>query len=400
MRDRTAGTVEPVVLGDSGVAEAADLAQEQRHALVFGEGLQAALQVEAFDLIGRRRHVGGARILDGADPAAVRVAPDVLRDAEHPPPPRARAARRPAPPSDHPQEHFARDITRDGRIARGQPVQEPPDGLAVPMEHPDGNLTGIGCWPHMRDQTHAEAKESHAAPRAVRPSRRRRNLRARLRAALHGKVDIMAGNRKLLRALFRYGGNPDHPLSWFGPATRRQREQSIGIFAEALRGERLPPDLRDSGPSLLWALHMGVLLAFLYDDSAGQRRTRRLIDAVVDLVVDMRRIVTSPLLRAARLLKSHRTRATAARGPCRMCADSSGDRTEAALKCRSLAPWGRRHRQDWECHDSTRAHVAHARPPPGLHLALTLFRGFLSPAALAQRTAATAAPACPTASIA
>jgi len=126
------------------------------------------------------------------------------------------------------------------------------------------------------------------------------DLRARLRAAVHGKVDIMAGDRKLLRALFRYGGDPDHPLSWFGPATRRQREESITIFADVLRGERLPRDLRESGPSLLWALHMGVLLVFLYDDSARQRRTRQLIDAVVDLVVDMRRVVTSPLLRPLR----------------------------------------------------------------------------------------------------
>ncbi|MEO6011690.1 MAG: hypothetical protein ABIU38_26860, partial [Vicinamibacteraceae bacterium] len=87
---------------------------------------------------------------------------------------------------------------------------------------------------------------------------------------------------------------------WFGPATRRQREDSIAVFADALDGERLPVDLRESGPSLLWALHMGVLLFFLYDDSPGQRRTRGLIDAVVDLAVDMRRIVTSPLLRPLR----------------------------------------------------------------------------------------------------
>src|SRR4051812_21869787 len=31
-------------------------------------------------------------------------------------------------------------------------------------------------------------------------------LRERLRAALHAKIDIMAGDRGLLRALFRYGG--------------------------------------------------------------------------------------------------------------------------------------------------------------------------------------------------
>src|SRR5918993_5543499 len=45
-------------------------------------------------------------------------------------------------------------------------------------------------------------------------------LRDRLRAALHTKVDIMQGDRRLLRALFRYGGDPEHSLSWFGPATR------------------------------------------------------------------------------------------------------------------------------------------------------------------------------------
>ncbi len=127
-----------------------------------------------------------------------------------------------------------------------------------------------------------------------------RDLRERLRAALHSKVDIMRGDRRLLRALFRYGGDPDHPLSWFGPATRQQRDESIALFGEVLAEERLPTDLRAAGPSLLWALHLGVLLFFLYDGSADQRPTRRLIDAVVDLAVDVRRLVTSPLLRPLR----------------------------------------------------------------------------------------------------
>jgi hypothetical protein len=42
---------------------------------------------------------------------------------------------------------------------------------------------------------------------------------------------------------------------------------------------------------------MGILLYFLYDTSPDEQRTRRLIDAAVDLVVDARRIVTLPLLR-------------------------------------------------------------------------------------------------------
>src|SRR5688500_14466754 len=45
------------------------------------------------------------------------------------------------------------------------------------------------------------------------------DLRDRLRAALHAKLDIMQEDQRLLRALFRYGGDPEHSLSWFGPAT-------------------------------------------------------------------------------------------------------------------------------------------------------------------------------------
>ena len=45
---------------------------------------------------------------------------------------------------------------------------------------------------------------------------------------------------------------------------------------------------------------MGVLLFFLYDASPGERRTRRLIDAAVDFVVDAKRVAVLPLLRPIR----------------------------------------------------------------------------------------------------
>jgi AcrR family transcriptional regulator len=126
------------------------------------------------------------------------------------------------------------------------------------------------------------------------------DLRDRLRAVLHTKIDIMQDDRRLLRALFRYGGDPEHALSWFGPATAEQRRLSVDIFAEAIANERLPLDVRDAAPTLLWTLHMGVLLYFLYDGSAQQSRTRRLIDAAVGFTVDVRRVATSPLLRPIR----------------------------------------------------------------------------------------------------
>lgn len=130
--------------------------------------------------------------------------------------------------------------------------------------------------------------------------RRGGDLRDRLRAALHAKIDIMQEDRRLLRALFRYGGDPDHALSWFGPATREQRQLGVDVFREAIAGERLSDDVREVAPTLLWTLQMGILLYFLYDSSPNQRRTRKLIDAAVDFVVDVRRLATSPLLRPMR----------------------------------------------------------------------------------------------------
>jgi AcrR family transcriptional regulator len=145
------------------------------------------------------------------------------------------------------------------------------------------------------DYTHHE----HLA-RARQAFARATDLRDRLRAALHTKLDILQDDQRLLSALFRYGGDPHHPLSWFGPATRGQREMSMAVFAEAIAGERLPDDVQGAAPTVLWTLHMGILLYFLYDDSPQHRRTRALIDASVDFVVLARRFVTSPLLRPLR----------------------------------------------------------------------------------------------------
>lgn len=136
--------------------------------------------------------------------------------------------------------------------------------------------------------------------RAREAFRRGGGLRERLRAAFHSKIDIMQDDRRLLRGLFRYGGDPEHPLSWFGPGTRGQRELSVAVFTEALEGERLPADVRDAAPLLLWTLHMGILLYFLHDSSPNQRRTRALIDASVNFAADVKRLATSRLLRPIR----------------------------------------------------------------------------------------------------
>ncbi|MGH9748065.1 MAG: TetR/AcrR family transcriptional regulator [Candidatus Acidiferrales bacterium] len=127
------------------------------------------------------------------------------------------------------------------------------------------------------------------------------DLRERVRFAMNSKLDILQNDRKLLGVVFRYTGEPEHPLSCLGPATERVRRESIEVFSRAIGDERLPADLRQLLPVALWALQMGALILFIYDDSPGQRRTRRLVDGAVDLTVRLLGLTRNPILKPVRV---------------------------------------------------------------------------------------------------
>lgn len=126
------------------------------------------------------------------------------------------------------------------------------------------------------------------------------DLEGRLRAAFHAKLDIVQGDRKILGALFRYTGEPDHPLSVLGEGTRQNRDQSTAVLDLAVGDENLPEDIRAFLPIALWALHMGLLLYFIYDTSPQQQRTRKLVDGAVKLLVQLLSLAKVPLLKPFR----------------------------------------------------------------------------------------------------
>jgi AcrR family transcriptional regulator len=125
-------------------------------------------------------------------------------------------------------------------------------------------------------------------------------LRDVLGAVFHAKLDILSDDRPLMGALLRYTGDPSHPLSFLGPATRDLQLRSMALFSAALTRERLPDDLRTLLPTLLWAMHMGLLLYFLYDDSPRHRRTRALTDGAIDVFLRTLSMAKLPLLRPIR----------------------------------------------------------------------------------------------------
>lgn len=126
------------------------------------------------------------------------------------------------------------------------------------------------------------------------------DLKARLRVAFHAKLAIIQNDRKLLGALFRFTGDPEHPLSALGAATSRVRAQSMAVFSQAIGDERLPDDIRTILPSALWALQMAVLLYFIYDQSAGQQRTRKLIDGVLTILIRVVALAKLSILKPVR----------------------------------------------------------------------------------------------------
>jgi AcrR family transcriptional regulator len=145
-----------------------------------------------------------------------------------------------------------------------------------------------------------DVQAEHARRLAVALGEKRLDLKDRLRAAFHSKLDILQGDRKLLSALFRFTGEPHHPLSALGHGTRKNRQQSMSVFLATLGDERFPDDIRAILPPALWALHMGILLYFIYDDSPEQQRTRRLVDGVLTLIVRLLALAKLSVLKPVR----------------------------------------------------------------------------------------------------
>jgi AcrR family transcriptional regulator len=127
-----------------------------------------------------------------------------------------------------------------------------------------------------------------------------RDLKRRLNAAMQTKFDLVQSDRNLLGIVFRYTGEPTHPLSCLGDGTAGIRRRAMDLFRQALSVERLPKDLEQLLPLALWSLQMGLLVMFLYDNSENQRRTRRLASGSIEFTVKMMVLAKLPVLKPIR----------------------------------------------------------------------------------------------------
>lgn len=125
-----------------------------------------------------------------------------------------------------------------------------------------------------------------------------KDLRKRIRALIDIKLRQFEDHRSLLTALLKAGVDPRDALSPFGEQTAPVREQSLAWFARAVEGSdlKVPKDLAPHLPRLLWLYHMGLIYFWIVDTSPGQRRTQKLLDGTLDLILQLLRIASLPLM--------------------------------------------------------------------------------------------------------
>jgi AcrR family transcriptional regulator len=171
-----------------------------------------------------------------------------------------------------------RDIAKSAKVATGAAYYYFPSKEAIVAAYYD----------HVQEMHEAKVRELILGTT---------DLRERLGIVIHSKLEILKDDRKFLGALFRYAGEPDHPLSVFGKGTASQRAHSIGIFREVLADMEVSDELRQLLPWALWMMHLGAILFFIYDQSAEQRRTHALVNGVLDLVTQFLKLTSAPVIR-------------------------------------------------------------------------------------------------------
>ena len=171
-----------------------------------------------------------------------------------------------------------RDIAKAAKVATGAAYYYFPSKEAI-----------VAAYYEQVQRTHAQKVREELQGKG--------GLRERLGVVLHSKLEILKDDRKFLGALFRYTGDPDHPLSVFGEGTQDQRRQSVTIFQEAMAGTNISDELRQLLPWALWLGHLGMILFLIYDETEGQQRTHRLVDGILDLLTQFVELTSSALVR-------------------------------------------------------------------------------------------------------
>jgi AcrR family transcriptional regulator len=128
--------------------------------------------------------------------------------------------------------------------------------------------------------------------------KKEKSLKGRLQGVMDRILDNMEPYHQFAGILFKTAADPLSPLNPFSPESEPARRGSVALFAEVVGGakQKIPQDLEAELPTLLWLYHMGVVLFWIHDNSAKQKKTRRLTERTVEIVTRLIQLASLPLM--------------------------------------------------------------------------------------------------------
>ncbi|MER7570555.1 TetR/AcrR family transcriptional regulator [Streptomyces sp. NPDC057798] len=110
---------------------------------------------------------------------------------------------------------------------------------------------------------------------------RETDLEARLAGVLKAWLDIATPYHEFAVQFFKNAADPDSPLSPFSPESEHARVEAVSVHRAVLAGAtgtKVPEELRDVLPELLWLSQMGLCLYWIFDRTEGRARSYRLAE--------------------------------------------------------------------------------------------------------------------------
>lgn len=155
----------------------------------------------------------------------------------------------------------------------------------------------FGSKDHLIQAFYQRTHEDHL--RAVEPAlKNESSFRTRLLSVMRLKIDTLEPYHEFAGVLFQTAADPHSPLNPFAHESAPTRRDSIELFKRLIADSklRIPDELREELPYLLWLYHMGIILFWIHDRSAKCVRTYRLIDQTVELLDKLVSLAGNPFM--------------------------------------------------------------------------------------------------------
>lgn len=131
---------------------------------------------------------------------------------------------------------------------------------------------------------------------------REKELSVRLRQTVRAVVVTCEPFHAVAGSIFSTVANPSSPLNPFGGTAKPLRDEVVALYAEVVRGSdaRIPADIAEMLPLILWLYQMAILYFWIFDKSPGRLRSLEVIDETTELIVRLLSLANLPVLRGSR----------------------------------------------------------------------------------------------------